>query len=776
MQLDIWFLRKEGLLSERAFNICERTGLNNVNDIVKFYQAKKTFKFIRNCGDLTENELTNFAIKNLKTNVLSNDINKYTLPVYNKIDSNIDKFNIFHQKEPNNTFSHPFSSRFKKPNKFLHLDVFKKIITSFCNSYLISNYENLINEYIFKLTLDYSKQNKNEENYDVKVYLTTLCENIISIDNEGFLKTKIIEYLKQSHPKLELLFLRILPHFNNLSERCKSAIKNRNLFGREKIIDLIICSFSKNNISKWSKVGESSVSELTNFLNNCRCLSRETYMLKADDIFNKNLELIYNGLILDDYDLNSIKNKNLNFINFICKNKKYFFDELEIDFLEEIPKEILSKKWNLSRERIRQISVKSSEEINSKLNRLFLDFNQFCYDDLLLNFSENIHDLAKIENRYSFRLNQKILFSLLKIVHNNIHFFDFNNSFLYKNLTSPNNKYHVSLQVSNIFNIEDICFFSFESFKINEFKKEIILVFNELLKRNNEIYYFNIDNSKLFFQVLNNCLNRTYGFEFLENSELLIFKQTNVTFLYLTLEKFGKPVHLDEIYESILDDDRFTKKPKSKDSIRSLAITNDLFFTIGKTSTYGLKIWNEDNTYATKSIKEECRDILFKVSQPLHVNKIFKFLSERRENLKIRSVSTILKMENKIFQSDHGFYSLVKNGKFHDRVLHHRVAFHLFNNVIKFYHPLKDNISNPTMFEQLAQLEMPNFQLDFFKEQYLNMDFLNKKLTKEEEFIRDKYISGESVLALQEFKSYFKLKNPKASSNDIYNSFKRLIE
>ena len=70
---------------------------------------------------------------------------------------------------------------------------------------------------------------------------------------------------------------------------------------------------------------------------------------------------------------------------------------------------------------------------------------------------------------------------------------------------------------------------------------------------------------------------------------------------------------------------------------------------------------------------------------------------------------------------------------------------------------------------------MPEYQLNFLKDNYLNSIKLNKSFTVEEENIREQYISGEPLLALQSFKKYFKKKYTTSSNNKIYEAFNLLI-
>ena len=80
------------------------------------------------------------------------------------------------------------------------------------------------------------------------------------------------------------------------------------------------------------------------------------------------------------------------------------------------------------------------------------------------------------------------------------------------------------------------------------------------------------------------------------------------------------------------------------------------------------------------------------------------------------------------------------------------------------------------MHAQLNEMPMPSYQIDYLKESYLNETLLGKRLNSEEEIIREQYISGEPILALQSFKKYYNSNHPNRIDNKMYEEFNRLIE
>jgi hypothetical protein len=239
-----------------------------------------------------------------------------------------------------------------------------------------------------------------------------------------------------------------------------------------------------------------------------------------------------------------------------------------------------------------------------------------------------------------------------------------------------------------------------------------------------------------------------------------------------------KPSTIENIVELIYFNPEFHKEC-NKTSIRSM-ITNknnsNYFFSIGKTGKYGLVRWNENNQYSTKSIKDECIDLLMKSSNPIHVNQIYNALKLKRDDLNYRSVATILNMETTIFSSCNAFCFLTEKKQDFENPINHKTAAALIKKVLLNFYPLKDNFENPLLHKYLAKLPMPYYQLEYMKTIYLGEAVLKLNLSIEEEKIRELYFSGDQFLALQSFKKYYKTLDVLATDKKVLEIFNRIVE
>ena len=113
-----------------------------------------------------------------------------------------------------------------------------------------------------------------------------------------------------------------------------------------------------------------------------------------------------------------------------------------------------------------------------------------------------------------------------------------------------------------------------------------------------------------------------------------------------------------------------------------MTTNKDMFFCIGKTGIYGLIEWNKTDTYAIKSIKEECIDILSKYNIPLHINQIFNKLNKKSISLNYRSVKSIVRDEKDIFGGENGFYKLKSKKYDFEKSINAHTSIAIFKKVI----------------------------------------------------------------------------------------------
>ena len=173
---------------------------------------------------------------------------------------------------------------------------------------------------------------------------------------------------------------RVKETINFLSVRSKNALNTKDLISEDKLPELLWKSFIHNNLKDWPNVGAKSVSELIPFFEQLRRLFHDILLLNKDphSLYLRKIESKYPGILITQHESNLMKNKELNFINFLWKNKQVFFQNKEIAVISGISKNELAQSWNLTAERARQISVKIKGEIPKKVTQIHDFLHPYC--------------------------------------------------------------------------------------------------------------------------------------------------------------------------------------------------------------------------------------------------------------------------------------------------------------------------------------------------------------------------------------------------------------
>lgn len=738
MNQSIKSLLNQGLISVRAYNVCRRAELTNLIDVIRFYKQKGTFKNIRNCGISTQIELIKL-------------FEKYE----NKIDVNDLKI------ETNDTDCEPLDS-FEMTSAAL----------LYCELMNITNSKELIDHYLFNNTFDISN-NDNKKNVNLKKSIIFMCKEIIGYDIEGRYKGLFEKQILSSPEKLEILKFRVKESINLLSVRSKNALNTKDLISEDKLPELLWKSFIHNNLKDWPNVGAKSVSELIPFFEQLRGLLHDILLLNKDphSLYLRKIESKYPGILITQHESSLMKNKELNFINFLWKNKQVFFQNKEIAVISGISKNELAQSWNLTAERARQISVKIKGEIPKKITQIHDFLHPYCKKNTELIPEDNLLNEKELLPFYDSLIPASFVSTIFKIIYRGSMVF-FKGIDLINRTHLSNPDYYAICRMYNNPNI----YFSRQNDFVNSLKSIIHNCINDIYYTFNNFEYYDVSYTDIIQRLLNDGLNSQYTTEIKGGNTLFVYKQTNTAYIYMTLKNHGNPMHLDDIYDEIISNGMFLRKPKTKDGIRGTVLNNkDIFFTIGGTSTYGLQKWNQNNQFATGSIKEECVKMLLESKYPLHVNQLYKNLSRRRKDLTYRSMATILNMETNIFKGNNAFYFLKSKKYSLVEPINHKTARSLFKKVSKNYFPLKNHINNPILLKQLESLNMPKYQLEYLKSVYLSEAALNKNLNTDEQKARELYLSGEQFLALQSLKKYFKDQNKEVSQDKLMSEFNRIV-
>ena len=136
-----------------------------------------------------------------------------------------------------------------------------------------------------------------------------------------------------------------------------------------------------------------------------------------------------------------------------------------------------------------------------------------------------------------------------------------------------------------------------------------------------------------YLKLLKIILKEGYGLEL--NGNIVIFKRNAILLIHeyveLILKKAGRIMHMDEIEKQFKKE--YPEVPFNADSIRTNICVNDkIFFSMGKTSMYGLRIWEKtDKTIKGGTIREIVEEYLMKFEKPVHIKEIFKHVSKYRK-------------------------------------------------------------------------------------------------------------------------------------------------
>ena len=133
-----------------------------------------------------------------------------------------------------------------------------------------------------------------------------------------------------------------------------------------------------------------------------------------------------------------------------------------------------------------------------------------------------------------------------------------------------------------------------------------------------------------------------------EEDKLVLKKNTAYTLRFViprVIEKVGKPITLKELHLIIRKE--FPQVSSHPNSIRSTCISDPEIITFGRSSTYGLKKWESDET---KNIQGgTIRDIVFEYlneqDKPVHIFEIYQHVKKFRKDTYPRSISDNLRAQ-----------------------------------------------------------------------------------------------------------------------------------
>jgi hypothetical protein len=735
--LDLNEIRQKFNLSQRAYNICWYNNLHNSNDILSWYEQYKGFLNLRNSGAKTNIELIKISevlIKNIKGNLTNNP-------------SSISKHVIF----MNTCFKEYFDSLSNQE----YIDI--KLQDNELGS--LEKYQ------ILKTFIEEHNQNSSELKIEL-VRLFTLIETTEIYNDNYFLfdfgKLKVV-FEAAKFLRIEHMFL---DEVSKLRNRSKNVLKetiggNLNVY--------LFNSWLTNRIpfSSLKNSGAATNEELNLF-----AIRISGNILKI--LFKKQSQqeiFFFNNFKEINYNTNEIKiqseeieSEKIDFTLFIINNKNHFFSARILDSIQ-LSKAQLSKKYGVTNERSRQLKSEGEKSFYRKCNEIFNSAKDGVFVTNLL--SDTIYTLSEIQKRFKDHGNFEFFKVMLEL--NIIPEFS---KLDIKKWLQDELKLTYNLIGSRFYANETIIFNNSINWRqrLNDLSKSLLPV----LTKKKYILKLSINNvmqEELIF--LHKIIKDQIGVTKV-NDFWYLFNFDNIAYCQLALLFFGRPTELDQIYTYIIQNEDILEYPV-KNSIRTTLINNKrIFFSQGKTSTYGLNEFLNESNIGTKTIKEECYDILKSKGFPLHFEQLFKIIYSKRSVTNVRSIQTIVSQENQIFDFEQGFVWLKNFDNNFPDPINHKTAIDKFEMVIDLLQLDSHWETKATVLCELIRY-MPEYQANYLIEK--TMSSYGEKVTvpyfKEFESILNYLLSDEKLIHFME-KQYLKLRSE--SKNKFKSELRKFLK
>lgn len=523
---------------------------------------------------------------------------------------------------------------------------------------------------------------------------------------EGFFIDELITQIEEENKnpivtKIEELKVRqkkivnnlINSSFNDLSVRSSNALKNYldgeiNLKGFKSI-------FAEQNfkLTNLRNVGKKSIEEIQTFLN---LISEQIEIVSVFDNEDELTIELFNSFLTRTFGvspaiLSKIGNKydfsnglpifktidvliNGDFL-FDVKEKEVFrrglmyYNSKKVYSLDEI-----SKILNLSRERIRQIRKLIYDNLNStfsfikvlendSINFYGIDINS----DIIILDDEIISEInTKEKNSFNALFVNKILsiifdksFTLIGNEENTV------SQRIIRTAHNWRSTYLIKKEISNDFN--------FESF-INDVSKRLGDRIEEDYSFHFETYILNFTtkNSEIDLNnIIPICEHLLFNeFEIsLDTYDNIIFKRNTkkqvIEYVYDVLKEKKEPLTVYEIYDII--NTKYPNVTRSAEALRGSCQRDTNLIYFGRSSTYGLKIWENEYDVKGGTIRDIAEEFLLKHNSPKHIDEITEYVNRYRDT-NAKNIYANLKMEeNNRFVFFSGLMIGLKSKKYTNR-------------------------------------------------------------------------------------------------------------
>lgn len=301
------------------------------------------------------------------------------------------------------------------------------------------------------------------------------------------------------------------------------------------------------------------------------------------------------------------------------KEKEVLFSRFGLDGKKIETLENIGKRFNVTRERIRQIEKSVIKKIknDSSLSNDFTKLYNFIQKKGGIISESRLQDLTLVEN------NSKVVLNIMLVSSPNI--------------IPVNNKYFQNVWAIDSLDIEYTSKLAKTIFDFLKNNKRVFSI-NEIIKSDISLYKLN---SIFIKAIVESCSligadsDGKYG---LMSWGIIRPKNTRDR-AYVVLKSIKKPLHYKKLTELICKEDFSIKKKVSIEAVHNELIRDTRFVLVGR-GIYALKEWG----YDPGTVSDVIEDILKKSGKPMHKNDIITKVLERRF---VRKNTILLNLQEK---------------------------------------------------------------------------------------------------------------------------------
>lgn len=484
---------------------------------------------------------------------------------------------------------------------------------------------------------------------------------------------KTVEIISTFNPFKKAALNRHIDYLlSKLNVRARNGIIN--LFGKKPTAnELIVTIFSKDfNFHGIRNIGEKSSLELVQFKKNISEFTETLQTLDESQLSKEYTSLVIktsfsnipNGiddLLESAFDLNN-KIKLFKLIDILIKadllfrkaEKEIFYYTFTFSNNKSLPE--IAELLNIGKERVRQIKVNFEDEIKSYFS-FILNLQE---EDLPQYGKESDTGFLLIDDEFTDTINstEEVNFTpqfysaILSLFHEKTH-----SIFGDDEMLSTKHKLSNSRRFCNCYLIKNEIFYSFD---FSAFANSVNEILNERITEDYHLHFqgyiaqfLKHRNNKDFEQIASICESILFNeFDLVVNANgYLIFERNTkkqlTEYVIEALQDLNEMTKVDDIVNKIN-----IKHPHLETSAQSVRATlqreKEFFIYIGRSSTYGLRKWQEERTNLKGgTIRDIVEEYLLMEDEPKHISEITKFVQKYRDTNEY-SIKTNLDLEGSI--------------------------------------------------------------------------------------------------------------------------------